>query len=186
MVRELGLDAAEARPEESAYAVAPKTAAANKIEVKFFMGASVGLERGNGRGRPCEGPCRVGRAFSRGQAIVCGTKRQPLGPPRSVSEGHHLVAFSKGGAPSVSEARSRNIRHIVYHPKRQCIAGVRSRSPAAAISNSFLELLVESTTFPGFLGYLNARRRHSGSSVSANSRKGSISVTWVCHKECIK
>jgi hypothetical protein len=41
MVRESGLDAAEAKPRESEHVAAPRTAAANKIDLKLFMRKSL-------------------------------------------------------------------------------------------------------------------------------------------------
>jgi hypothetical protein len=52
MVRELGVDAAEARPEESAQTPATKTDAAKNIGVKFFIPEFLVFERGMGRDRP--------------------------------------------------------------------------------------------------------------------------------------
>jgi hypothetical protein len=56
MVREFGVDAAEARPEESAQALTPKTAAANSVGVKFFIPESLVLERRIGRDPACRNP----------------------------------------------------------------------------------------------------------------------------------
>ena len=44
MVRELGMDADEARPEESAHVIAQKTDTANKSDVGFFIRKSLVLE----------------------------------------------------------------------------------------------------------------------------------------------
>jgi hypothetical protein len=52
MVRELGVDAAEARPKESAQTATTKTAA-KSIGVKFFIPESLIFERGIGRDRAC-------------------------------------------------------------------------------------------------------------------------------------
>jgi hypothetical protein len=41
MVSELGLDAAEARLEEATEVIAPKTDAANEIDLKLFIGEAV-------------------------------------------------------------------------------------------------------------------------------------------------
>jgi hypothetical protein len=57
MVRELGVDAAEARPEESAQTPTTKTAA-KSIGVKFFIPESLIFERGIGRDRACRNSSR--------------------------------------------------------------------------------------------------------------------------------
>jgi hypothetical protein len=44
MVRELGVDAAEAPLKEAAHAIAPKTDTANKTDVRFFIRKSLVLE----------------------------------------------------------------------------------------------------------------------------------------------
>jgi hypothetical protein len=44
MVRELGVDAAEAPLKEAAHAIAPKTDTANKSDVRFFIRKSLVLE----------------------------------------------------------------------------------------------------------------------------------------------
>jgi hypothetical protein len=57
MVRELGVDAAEARPEESAQTPTTKTAAS--IGVKFFIPESLIFECGIGRDRACRNSSRA-------------------------------------------------------------------------------------------------------------------------------
>jgi hypothetical protein len=44
MVRELGVDAAEARIKEAAQVIAPKTDTVNKTEIRFFIRKSLVLE----------------------------------------------------------------------------------------------------------------------------------------------
>jgi hypothetical protein len=64
MVRELGVDAAEARPKESAQTATTKTAA-KSIGVKFFIPESLIFERGIGRDRACRIPSRGDRLSAR-------------------------------------------------------------------------------------------------------------------------
>jgi hypothetical protein len=63
MVRELGADAAEARPEESAQAPTTKTAAAKSV--KFFIPESLIFECGIGRDRACRNSSRGDRLSAR-------------------------------------------------------------------------------------------------------------------------
>ena len=65
MVSELGVDAAEARPEESAQALTPKTAAAKSIGVKFFIPESLVLERAISRDPACQNPSCDARVSAR-------------------------------------------------------------------------------------------------------------------------
>ena len=70
MVRELGLDAAEARPKESEQVAAPKTDAANKTDLKLFMRKSPLSPGLDSLRSPARGPCGpVGR--SAGRASHC-------------------------------------------------------------------------------------------------------------------
>jgi hypothetical protein len=64
MVRELGADAAEARPEESAQ-TPTTTAAAKSIDVKFFIPEFLIFERGIGRDRACRNSSRGDRLSAR-------------------------------------------------------------------------------------------------------------------------
>jgi hypothetical protein len=64
MVRELGVDAAEARPEESAQTPTTKTAA-KSIGVKFFIPESLIFERGIGRDRARQNSSRGDRLSAR-------------------------------------------------------------------------------------------------------------------------
>jgi hypothetical protein len=65
MVRELGVDAAEARPEESAQTPTTKTDAAKNIGVKFFIPEFLIFERGIGRDRACRNSSRGDRLSAR-------------------------------------------------------------------------------------------------------------------------
>ena len=65
MVRELGVDAAEARPEESAQTPTTKTNAAKSIGVKFFIPETLIFECGIGRDRACQTSSRGDRLSAR-------------------------------------------------------------------------------------------------------------------------
>src|SRR6202021_934956 len=70
MVRELGVDAAEARIKEAAQVIAPKTDTVNKTEIRFFIRKSLVWEHesaGSARGGPL---CRArGRSVQKGERL---------------------------------------------------------------------------------------------------------------------
>src|ERR1700722_3504702 len=87
MVRELGVDAAEARIKEAAQVIAPKTDTANKTDVRFFIRKSLVLEHEFAviAVTLLAGPVGV---QCKGRAIVSGVERdRPTGSPRSASAG---------------------------------------------------------------------------------------------------
>jgi hypothetical protein len=59
MVRELGVDAAEARIKEAAQVIAPKTDTVNKTEIRFFIRKSLVLEHEFAAIPHSDAPCRA-------------------------------------------------------------------------------------------------------------------------------
>src|SRR3984957_11664640 len=78
MVRELGVDAAEAQPKESEHVAAPKTDAANKIDVKLFMRKSLRFRAWIPCDRRPRSSLRARGAFSRkGEPLSAAPERAP-------------------------------------------------------------------------------------------------------------
>src|ERR1700733_1232466 len=94
MVRELGVDAAEARPKESQHVATPKTVAANKIDVKLFMRKSLCFRAWIPCDRRPRSSLRARGAFSRkGEPLSAVPERAPP---------------SDGQAQNISRYRSRS------------------------------------------------------------------------------
>src|ERR1700677_1211821 len=109
MVRELGVDAAEARIKEGAQVIAPKTDTANKTNVRFFIRKSLVWEHEFAVIAHGDPPCQAsGHSVQR--ASDCQRRRARSADRISeVAEPRFMPSTAnQSGAPQTSHAQSRN------------------------------------------------------------------------------
>jgi len=109
MVRELGVDAAEARIKEAAQVIAPKTDTVNKTEIRFFIRKSLVLEHDFAVIAYGDALCRAsGRSVQRASDCQLRGARSAdriseVGEPRFMP-----LTANQGGAANIARASAKH------------------------------------------------------------------------------